>query len=49
MGSQAQSRREQARWTKVHPASLKSKRAANRPKDRAVLEVLQATLDEKAT
>lgn len=27
---------------------IKSKRAANRPKDRAVLEVLQATLDEKA-
>jgi hypothetical protein len=27
---------------------IKSKRAANRPKDRAVLEVLQTTLDEKA-
>jgi hypothetical protein len=26
---------------------IKSKRAANRPKDRAVLDVLQATLDEK--
>jgi hypothetical protein len=26
---------------------LKSKRAANRPKDRAVLDVLEATLDEK--
>jgi hypothetical protein len=26
---------------------IKSKRAANRPKDRAVLDVLEATLDEK--
>jgi hypothetical protein len=27
---------------------IKSKRAANRPKDRAVLDVLEATLDEKS-
>jgi hypothetical protein len=26
---------------------IKSKRAANRPEDRAVLDVLEATLDEK--